>query len=98
MKTKFLLSFLSLFSSLSLLADDWPAFGGPGRNQVSLEKGLRADWGDEEPERLWSMDVGLGYCAVVEVKGKAYTQGYSSGKNTLFCVDAETGKVLWTHQ
>ena len=98
MKKKFLLSFFSLFCSISLLADDWPAFGGPDRNQVSLEKGLRADWGDEEPERLWSMDVGLGYSAVVEVKGKAYTQGYSSGKNTLFCVDAETGKVLWTHQ
>jgi len=90
--------FSSLLFSICLLADDWPAYGGPNRNQVSREKGLRADWGDEEPGRLWSLDVGLGYSAVVEVKGKAYTQGYSNGKNTLFCVGAETGKVLWTHQ
>ena len=48
--------------------------------------------------RLWSLDVGLGYSAVVEVNGKAYTQGYSNGKNTLFCVSAESGKILWTHQ
>jgi outer membrane protein assembly factor BamB len=95
---RFAAVFSSLLFSICLLADDWPAFGGPDRNQVSQEKGLRADWGDEDPERLWSLDVGLGYSAVVEVKGKAYTQGYSNGKNTLFCVDAETGKVLWTHQ
>ena len=90
--------FSSLLFSICLLADDWPAYGGPDRNQVSREKGLRADWGDEEPGRLWSLDVGLGYSAVAEVKGKAYTQGYSNGKNTLFCVGAESGKVLWTHQ
>jgi len=90
--------FTSLSFFISLSADDWPAFGGPERNQVSNEKGLRTNWGDEEPERLWVLDVGLGYSGVVEVKGKAYTQGYSNGKNTLFCVAPDTGKVFWTHQ
>ena len=26
----------------------------------------------------------------------AYTQGYNNNQNTLFCVDAENGEVLWT--
>ncbi len=88
---------LLLFST-SLSADDWPAFGGPDRNQVSREKSFRANWGDDEPVRLWALDVGLGYSGIVEVNGKAYTQGYSNGKNTLFCVAVESGKILWTHQ
>jgi outer membrane protein assembly factor BamB len=98
MNFRFILAFFSLLCTICLSADDWPAFGGPDRNQVSLEKGLRVDWGDEEPARLWSLEVGLGYSAVVEIKGKAYTQGYSNGKNTLFCIDAQTGAVQWTHQ
>jgi outer membrane protein assembly factor BamB len=89
---------LALLSALNLSANDWPAYGGPERNHISREKSLRTDWKDDEPKTLWSLEVGLGYSAVVEVKGKAYTQGYSNGKNTLFCVVAETGKVLWTHQ
>jgi hypothetical protein len=84
MMRRLALLFSSLLFFISLSAEDWPAFGGPDRNQVSLEKGLRTNWGDEEPERLWVLDIGLGYSGVVEVKGKAYTQGYSNGKNTLF--------------
>ena len=86
----------SLLFSNCLSADDWPAFGGPDRNQVSREKSFRANWGDDEPVRLWALDVGLGYSGVVEVNGKAYTQGYSKVKNTHFCVAVESRKILWT--
>ena len=64
-------------------------------------RGKRAfrNWGDDEPVRLWALGRWFtGYSGVVEVNGKAYTQGYSNGKNTLFCVAAESGKILWTHQ
>jgi len=97
MYLKSLLPF-ALFPLVNLGAADWPAYGGLERNHMSREKGLRAEWKDDEPKTLWSMEVGLGYSAVVEANGKAYTQGYANGKNTLFCVVAETGKVLWTHQ
>ena len=83
---------------VGLRADDWPAYGGPRGNHVSTEKGLRTDWDDDEPQRLWSLDVGLGYSSVVEVGGRAYTQGYAKAKNTLLCVEASSGKILWKHQ
>ena len=76
---------------------DWPTFGGPQRNHYSDEKNLRIDWGVQEPSILWSMEVGLGYSSVIEVAGLAYTQGYKNGRNTLFCVDANSGKVKWTY-
>ena len=97
MRFKSLLA-LSILPAVNISAIDWPAYGGPERSHVSREKGIRTDWKDEEPQILWSLEVGLGYSSVVEVRGKAYTQGYSNGKNTLFCVDATSGEVLWKHQ
>lgn len=86
-----------LFLSGYCVAADWPAYGGPQRNHVSNEKGLRVDWGDEEPEILWSFQVGQGFSSVIEVNGKAYTQGYANAKNTLFCLAAQSGELLWKH-
>jgi outer membrane protein assembly factor BamB len=74
---------------------DWPTYGGPQNNHCSKESSLRVDWGDEEPEILWKHEVGLGYSSVVEVNGLAYTQGYEDQQNTLFCVDASKGEILW---
>ena len=48
-------------------------------------KGFRAV-GDDEPLRLWALERWFGLFGHCEVNGKAYTQGYSNGKNTLFCV------------
>ncbi|MBT5716064.1 MAG: PQQ-binding-like beta-propeller repeat protein [Opitutae bacterium] len=86
-----------LFILPSLFAKDWPNFGGPLRSQFSDEVGLKINWGDEEPRKLWQMDVGLGYSSIIEVDGLAYTQGNKDGRNTLYCVHAVTGKIVWKH-
>lgn len=91
---KFLLFFLFLTQAYG---GTWPNFGGPLRNQISDEKGLKTDWEEEEPKRLWELNIGLGYSSVIEVGGFAYTQGHSEGRNTLYCVDALTGKEIWQH-
>jgi len=80
-----------------LHAADWPWFGGLERDGVSTDKGLRTDWGDDEPKRLWKAKVGEGYSSVIEVAGLAYTVGNAGGKNTVFCLDAATGEKKWTH-
>ncbi len=77
---------------------DWPTYGGPNRNHSTNEESLRLEWGNDEPQTLWSLEVGLGYSSVVEVDGRAYTQGYSDNANTLYCVDVHTGKILWRHR
>lgn len=92
---KYILIFLSLNS---LLANEWPNFGGPARNQFSDEGGLKTVWGDEDPKRLWKMNVGIGYSSIIESEGFAYTQGNADGRNTLYCVESATGKVIWRHK
>jgi outer membrane protein assembly factor BamB len=94
---KFSLLVVLLFVSVGLNANNWPSFGGQFRNQYSEEEGLRTDWGEEEPKTLWKLEVGLGYSSIIEVDGLAYTQGNSDGRNTLFCVQADSGKILWRH-
>ncbi|MDG1139179.1 MAG: PQQ-binding-like beta-propeller repeat protein [Opitutales bacterium] len=91
-----LFAFLLMVSQIS--ADDWPTFGGQLRSHISGEESLRIEWATQEPDVLWKQDIGLGYSSVIEYKGRAYCQGYNNGKNTLLCVDAEKGDIIWQHQ
>ena len=61
--------FLLSMSLNSIHGADWPWFGGLQRDGVSTEKGLRTDWGDNEPKSLWKSRVGEGYSSVIEVAG-----------------------------
>jgi outer membrane protein assembly factor BamB len=91
---KILLVCLFLLPRAFLLGVDWPNFGGPHRNHQTNQQ-IRLNWDDRNPEILWKINVGLGYSSVIEAMGMAYTQGYKDNQNTLFCVDAEGGEVLW---
>ena len=81
------------FLQIIIFGKDWPTYGGLEKNHCTDEKSLRLDWGIDEPNILWRHNVGLGYSSVVEVAGLAYTQGYEKNQNTLFCVDAKSGKI-----
>lgn len=97
-RSAYLIAFIPfLFSSHSLLALDWPWFGGLQRDGVSVEADLRTKWGDDEPRKLWKFEVGEGYSSVIEAEGFAYTVGNAGGKNTVFCLDPTTGEKKWSH-
>ncbi len=83
---------------LGLYGLDWPTYGGLNNDHSSSEFGLRLNWEDEEPKILWSMDVGSGYSSVVVSGESALCQGNKDGKNTLYCLNSETGKIKWIHQ
>lgn len=78
-------------------AADWPNFRGPTRNGISVEKGWRATWPGDMPV-AWKAEVGLGFSSVVVSEGRAATAGYADGKDGVFCFDAASGAVLWTHR
>ncbi len=95
----FLASIWALFFLVkSLGAAEWPCFGGLGRDGVSSEKGLRTSWGEQEPEKLWEAQIGAGYSSVVAGGGLAYVVGNGTGKNTLRCLDAKTGALVWKYE
>lgn len=84
-----------LFVSGFALAEDWPHWRGPNRDGISSEKGFRVRWGETAPPKVWHRDIGPAFSAFAIVGGKAYTCGTANAKQVLFCLDAETGNVVW---
>lgn len=102
----FLVAFWLIFAiglllfSLEAGAEDWPQWRGPNRDGISTEKDSLAIW---PPEKVWSFEAGLGYSSVVVSSGRAYVMGNVKGEgdrgvDSVYCLDAATGQVLWTHK
>jgi outer membrane protein assembly factor BamB len=78
------------------LADDWPQFRGPQRDNVSRETGLLKSWPEGGPKRLWlSTNLGAGYSGPAIVGEKIYLMGQRADAQWLLCLDAKNGKELW---
>jgi len=90
-----------LLASVTLgLAADWPMFRGPDLNGISRESGWASSWSGEGPKVAWRARVGLGFSTVVVGSGKLITTGHdgrAKGQDTVWCLDAVTGKELWKH-
>ncbi len=78
-------------------ADDWPHWRGPRRNGVSAETDWRDRWPASGPRVAWKAAVGTGYASFAVAAGRVYTLGNADHTDTVFCLDAETGKALWSH-
>ncbi|HEV7403449.1 MAG TPA: PQQ-binding-like beta-propeller repeat protein [Chthoniobacteraceae bacterium] len=76
---------------------DWPHWRGPGRDDVSRETGLLKSWPEGGPKLLWlSREVGIGYAGPAIVGGRLFTAGGENKKELLLCLDAATGKRIWS--
>jgi len=96
----FIATFVSLallaFGASSALADDWTSYRGPNQNGSSNEVGWSARFPKAGPKVLWRANVGTGASSVT-VKGKLLlTMGNTNSKDIVSCLDAETGKKIWT--
>lgn len=87
----------ALATSLVTHAIDWPQWRGPQRNGNSAETGWGDTWPADGPPVAWKAKVGLGYSAFVVAQGRAYTLGHADGADTVFCFDADSGKLVWKH-
>src|SRR4051812_36551372 len=81
----------------NVAANDWPHWRGPNFNGISMEKHWASQWPAEGPKTVWKGSVGTGFSSVSVAQGKLYTLGYGDEKETVFCFDANSGKVLWQH-
>jgi outer membrane protein assembly factor BamB len=86
---------LVFMAILPLRADDWPNWRGPNHNGISTETGWLAKWPANGPPHLWKTSVGVGFSSVAVCNGRVYTMGNRSETDTVFCFDAETGKLVW---
>lgn len=79
---------------------DWPQWLGPNRNGIAPEA-ARAPL-LPTPQVLWNRGVGVGVSSVVVRGGRVYATGHvrgpqDRGQDSVSCLDAETGVILWTY-
>lgn len=78
------------------LAEDWPQWRGPNRDDVSQEKGLLQEWPEAGPERVWLFsDAGIGYSGFSVVGDTLYTMGARDGRENLIAIAVENGRQKW---
>lgn len=90
------LSISALLLAASLSGADWPNWQGPSLNNQSTE----TEWSLKKADVLWQKKIGVGFSSIAVADGRAFTMGHdgqkSGGKETVYCFDANTGKVIWS--
>ena len=73
----------------------WPEFHGPGRTNISQERGLLKKWPEGGPPLVWTYSqCGHGYSGVAIAEGMIFTAGDFDGVEMLLTLDMD-GKLLW---
>lgn len=80
-----------------LLALDWPHYRGPDYTGISKETGWSTALPASGPKLLWKANVGIGFSSFSVAAGRVYTMGNKSNRDTVYCFDAASGKVVWEH-
>lgn len=79
-------------------AADWPRYQGPRGDCTIPAAGWSKDWPADGPPVLWQAELGKGLGSFAITAGRAYAAGNDGAdKDTLWCLDLETGKPLWQH-
>lgn len=58
---------------------------------------IRTNWNESAPEIIWRQNVGIGCSAFALANGKAITLGHTGSNDTVTCLDAASGEVIWTY-
>ncbi|MGB7346860.1 MAG: PQQ-binding-like beta-propeller repeat protein [Pirellulaceae bacterium] len=91
-----ILLFLACFFAIPASAEDWYRFRGPRLNGVSAETIWRAPATSHPLSVLWKQQVGTGLSGIVTSDGFAFTMGNRADSDIVHCLDALTGKSIWT--
>lgn len=73
---------------------DWR--GPHGNGNFDHESNWSHKWPESGPKVLWTAKVHLGYSAIAVSGNRAYTIGNFEGDDLVQCLNATTGKPLWS--
>ena len=100
-------------TSVAAMADDWPQWMGPRRDNVWREDGLLDAFSAAGPKVLWRTPIAGGYAGPAVAAGRVFVTDYatdadvkianferkiSTGLERVLCLDEATGKLLWKHE
>jgi len=89
-------SFVAI-AGVSLIAQDWPQFLGPGRDGVYEGPALAREWADESPREVWRRSIGEGFAGPVVAEGRVLLFHRVAGEEILEAFMADTGERLWRY-
>ena len=76
---------------------DWPRWRGPDGNGITSE----SDWDpgalENGPKVLWQAALGVGFSSASVAGELVYAMGNAGGKDTIYCLNFETGDVVWSY-
>jgi len=79
----------------SVVRADWPCFLGPNHNSTSDETGFKKEW-KSQPRIVWERKLGSAFSSFAAVGDRIYTCGQADGQQVLYCLNADTGDVIWS--
>ncbi len=86
---------LLAFSAASNAAD-WPQWRGTQRDATVTDAKHALNTLPPEPKVLWKIDAGPGQSSPIVAGGKLIFMDGVNGQETAHCLDAATGKTLWS--
>jgi outer membrane protein assembly factor BamB len=82
------------FASWTPTTVEWPMFRGPRGDSRVVESGADLEW-TGEPKILWRLPVGPAWSSFSHVSGRLFTQEQREEEESVTCIDAATGTVIW---
>ncbi|MCW8131889.1 MAG: PQQ-binding-like beta-propeller repeat protein, partial [Planctomycetota bacterium] len=76
---------------------EWPNYRGPANDGISADKTLQVAAVKDGLQPVWKASVGEGYSGITVAGGKIFTMGNDGTNDTVWCLDANTGQVVWKH-
>jgi outer membrane protein assembly factor BamB len=96
MNTSLRLLCASFFAVVTTSAADWPQWRGPNRDAVITDPAHKLEKLPADPKQLWKIDAGPGQSSPVIAGGRVYYFDAQNDQETAHCVDAATGKAIWS--
>ncbi len=94
--------FLSISFSIlvisSVYADDWRNWNGAKHDGISRETGFADAWPKDGLPVKWTRQIGTGFSSFSVVGDRLLTMGHQDGNETVWCLNPQTGDVLWKHE
>src|SRR5262245_545746 len=92
-----LILFFLTWTSIPIVAGDWPQFLGPNRNGISSETSLLDKWPTNGPPLLWEKEIGTGYSAPSVRGEKLVLHHRIADEEIIECLEAAAGKPIWRY-
>ena len=109
---RYFITLLLCLCTSPALAEDWPQWLGPNSASEWEAEGIKTSFDAGELQPKWTSPCSYGYSGPVVADGRVYVFDYEvtkgtvennpgrpialEGRERLHCLDANTGKVVWT--